>query len=163
MRFSNPLTRNPKWLRLDLALNILHGGERLSVVCAFRPVSRIPFRETFARPEMFWKQFRRRMDTEQPYCIVPGHFEEEVRRSLITFEELYRSQLLDLNLHRWTKSIFTWLTNPILDPDATGRVTMDHLTRLVTRSLRCAYEQGTTDVDAITLQAVAKEARARSK
>ncbi len=116
----------------------------------------IPFRETFARPEMLWKQFRRRMATETPYCVVPGHTEEEVRRILLTFEELYRSQFPDLQLHRWTKSIFTWLTNPILDPDATGRVTMDHVTRLVTSSLRRAYEQGATDIDAATLQRVAE-------
>jgi hypothetical protein len=116
----------------------------------------IPFRETFARPEILWKQLRRRMDTEQPYCVVPGHTEEEVRHILITFEQLYRSQLPDLQLHRWTKSIITWLTNPILDPDATGRVTMDHLTRLVTSSLRRAYEQGATDLDAATLQTVAE-------
>ncbi|MFL5587932.1 MAG: hypothetical protein ACJ8DI_09790 [Ktedonobacteraceae bacterium] len=109
----------------------------------------IPFRETFARPEMLWKQFRRRMATETPYCVVPGHTEEEVRRILITFEDLYRSQLPDLQLHRWTKAIFTWLTNPILDPDATGRITMDHLTRLITSTLRRAYEQGATDIDAM--------------
>lgn len=115
----------------------------------------IPFKETFARPEMLWKQFRRRMDTEQPYCVVPGHSEEEVRHVLITFEKLYRDQLSDLNLRRWTKSIFTWLTNPILDSDATGRVTMDHLTRLVVSALRRAYEQGATDVDATILQTVA--------
>lgn len=116
----------------------------------------IPFKETFARPEILWKQFRHRMDMEQPYCIVLGHTEEEVRRILITFEDLYRSQLPNLQLHRWTKTIFTWLINPILDPDATGRVTMDHLTRLVTSSLRRAYEQGATDVDATILQAVAE-------
>ena len=49
----------------------------------------------------------------------------------------------------------TWLTNPILDPDATGRVTMDHLSRLLTSSLRRAYELGASDVDATMLQAVA--------
>jgi hypothetical protein len=116
----------------------------------------MPFKETFARPEVLWKQFRRRMATENPYCVVPGHTEEEVRRILLTFEDLYRSQLPDLQLHRWTKTIFAWLINPILDPDATGRVTMDHLSRLVTTSLRRAYEHGATDIDAATLQAVAE-------
>jgi len=116
----------------------------------------MPFKETFARPDVLWKQFRRRMATENPYCVVPGHTEEEVRHILITFENLYQSQLPDLQLHRWTKTIFTWLINPILDPDATGRVTMDHLSRLVTTSLRRAYEQGATDIDAATLQAVAE-------
>jgi hypothetical protein len=96
------------------------------------------------------------MATEDPFCVGPGHTEEEVRRILLTFEDLYHSQLPDLQLHRWTKTIFTWLINPILDPDATGRVTMDHLSRLVTTSLRRAYERGATDIDAATLQAVAE-------
>jgi hypothetical protein len=33
---------------------------------------------------------------------------------------------------------------------------MDHLTRLVTGTLRRAYEQGATDIDAATLQTVAE-------
>ncbi len=115
----------------------------------------VPFREVLAGPEIRWRQFRRRMDTEHPYHVVPGHTEEEVCEILTTFEELYRSQLPAVQLRRWTKTIFTWLTNPILDPDATGRVTMDHVSRLVTTSLRRAYEQGAADVDATTLQAVA--------
>jgi hypothetical protein len=115
----------------------------------------VPFRETLAGPEIRWRQFRRRMDTEHPYHLVPGHTEEEVCDILTTLEDLYRSQLPDLQLRRWTKTIFTWLTNPLLDPDGTSRVTMDHLTRLVTSSLRRAYEQGATDVDATTLQEVA--------
>ena len=115
----------------------------------------VPFRATLAGPEPLWRQFRGRMDTEHPYHIVPGHTEEEIYEILATFEEIYHSQLPDLQLRQWTKTIFTWLTNPILDPDATGRVTMDHLTRLVTTALRRAYEQGATDVDAAILQAVA--------
>jgi len=111
----------------------------------------IPFKETFAGPDILWRQFRRRMDTEQPYCVVLGHTEEEIRPILTTFEELYRSELPDLHLRRWSKTIFTWLSNPILDPDGSGRVTMDHLTRLVTSALRRAYKQGANDVDATIL------------
>ncbi len=111
----------------------------------------IPFKETFAGPDILWRQFRRRMDTEQPYCVVLGHTEEEIRPILTTFEELYRSQFPDLHLRRWSKTIFTWLSNPILDPDGSGRVTMDHLTRLVTSALRRAYQQGANDVDATIL------------
>ena len=33
---------------------------------------------------------------------------------------------------------------------------MDHLSRLVTTSLRRAYERGAMDIDAVTLQAVAE-------
>ncbi len=115
----------------------------------------VPFREVLAGPEIRWRQFRRRMDTEHPYHIVPGHTEEEVSDILTTFEQLYRNQLPDIRLGRWTRTIFTWLTNPILDPDGTGRVTMDHLTRLVTTALRRAYLQGASDIDATTLQEVA--------
>jgi len=111
----------------------------------------IPFKETFAGPDVLWRQFRRRMDTEQPYCVVLGHTEEEIRPILTTFEELYRSQLPDLHLRRWSKAIFTWLSNPILDPDGSGRVTMDHLTRLVISALRRAYQQGADDVNATIL------------
>lgn len=116
----------------------------------------IPFKETFASPDILWRQFRRRMDTEQPYCMVLGHTEEEIRPILTTFEELYRSQLPDLHLRRWSKTIFTWLSNPILDPDGSGRVTMDHVTRLVTSALRRAYQQGANDVDATILGEVAE-------
>lgn len=72
------------------------------------------------------------------------------------FEDPYRGQLPDLQLHRWTKTILAWLINPILDPDATERVTMDHLSRLVTTNLRCTYERGATNIDAATLQTAAE-------
>lgn len=114
-----------------------------------------PFKEIFARPEILWRQFERRFDTEYPVCTVLGHTADEVRDILTTFEDLYRDQLSELRLRPWTDSICAWLTNPILDPDATGRVTMDHLTRLVTTSLRRAYEQGATNVDATILGEVA--------
>jgi hypothetical protein len=116
----------------------------------------MPFKETFARPETLWRQFRRRLDTERPFCMVLGHTTEEVRDILTTFEDLYREQLPDLHLRRWAKSIWMWLTHPSLDPDGTGRVTMDHLTRLVTSVLRRAYEQGASDVDAPLLETIAE-------
>lgn len=115
----------------------------------------VPFRETFAGPEILWQQFHQRLDTEHRYLIVPGHTEGELRPILVTFEDLYRDQLPDLQLYRWTKPLFTWLTNPILDPDATGRVTMHNLTKLVTIALRRAYERGATDVDTALLGEVA--------
>ncbi len=116
----------------------------------------IPLKEIFSRPDTLWRQFRRRLDTERPFCMVQGHTEEEVRSILVAFEDIYRSQLPDLQLGRWTRPIFTWLTHATLDPDGSKRVTMDHLTRLVTSTLRQTYEQGATDVDASTLQATAE-------
>ena len=116
----------------------------------------IPLKEIFSRPETLWRQFRRRLDTERPFCVVAGHTQEEVRSILAAFEDLYRSQLPDLQLCRWTTSICTWLTHATLDPDGSKRVTMDHLTRLVTSALRRSYEQGARDVDANILAATAE-------
>jgi len=116
----------------------------------------IPLKEVFSRPDTLWRQFRRRLDTERPFCVVQGHTEEEVRSILVAFEDIYRSQFPDLRLGRWTRSIFTWLTHATLDPDRSKRVTMDHLTRLVTSTLRQSYEQGTTDINASVLQATAE-------
>jgi AAA domain len=116
----------------------------------------VPLKEIFSRPDTLWRQFRRRLDTEQPFCVIAGHTEEEVRPILAAFEAIYRSQLPDLQLCRWTKPIFSWLTDATLDPDGTKRVTMDHLTRLVTSTLRRSYEQGGTDVDANILATTAE-------
>jgi AAA domain len=116
----------------------------------------IPLKEVFSQPDILWRQFRRRLDTERPFCVVQGHTEEEVRAILIAFEDIYRSQLPDLQLGRWTRPIFTWLTHATLDPDGSKRVTMDHLTRLVTRALRQSYEQGATDVTAQALTSTAE-------
>jgi len=116
----------------------------------------IPLKEVFSRPDTLWRQFRRRLDTERPFCVVQGHTEEEVRSILVAFEDIYRSQFPDLRLGRWTRSIFTWLTHATLDPDRSKRVTMDHLTRLVTSTLRQSYEQGATDINASVLQATAE-------
>src|SRR6266568_763921 len=115
----------------------------------------IPLKEIFSRPDILWRQFRRRLDTERPFCLVAGHTEEEVRSILEAFETIYRDQLPDLHLLRWTRPIFTWLTHATLDPDGTKRVTMDHLTRLVTAALRRSYEQGASDVDAAALSQTA--------
>ena len=116
----------------------------------------IPLKEIFSRPDTLWRQFRRRLDTERPFCVVQGHTEEEVRSILVAFEDIYRSQFPDLQLGRWTRSIFSWLTHATLDPDGSKRVTMDHLSRLVTSTLRQTYEQRATDVDASVLQATAE-------
>ncbi len=116
----------------------------------------VPFKETFAGPEILWRQFRRRLDTERPFCVILGHTMEEVRDILSTFEDIYRDQLPDLRLRSWAKPIFTWLTHQSLDPDATGRVTMDHLTRLVISVLRHAYEEGASNINEAMLTQTAE-------
>jgi hypothetical protein len=116
----------------------------------------LPLKEVFARPETLWRQFRRRLDTELPFCQILGHTVQEVRDILATFEVIYRPQLPDLQLRRWATAITAWLTHPILGPDGTGRVTMDHVTRLVVSVVRQAYEQGATDIDAPLLERTAE-------
>lgn len=116
----------------------------------------VPFKETFAGPEILWRQFRRRMDTERPYCVVLGHTEEEVRHILTTCDDIYRAQVPDLQLRRWARPIFTWLTHPALDPDATGRVTMDALMRFMISAVHRAYEQQATDVNERILETTAE-------
>jgi hypothetical protein len=115
-----------------------------------------PFKEVFARPETLWRQFRRRLDTEMPFCQILGHTVQEVRDILATFETIYRPQLPELQLCRWASAIYTFLTHPALDPERTGRVTMDHVTRLVLSVVRRAYEQGGTNVDAALLERTAE-------
>jgi hypothetical protein len=148
LAFLKELTDNlaaPPYLRqVGLCLVTAHSGNI------------IPLKEMFSRSDTLWRQFRRRLDTERPFCVVQGQTMEEVRDILTTFEAIYQSQFPHLQLERWAKPIFTWLTHPALDPDSTGRVTMDHLTRLVTSALRRSYEQGTMDMDATLLQATAE-------
>ncbi len=118
--------------------------------------STFPFKEVFARPETLWRQFRRRLDTELPFCQVLGHTVQEVRDILATFETIYRPQLPELQLCCWASAIYAYLTHPTLDPERTGRATMDHVTRLVLSVVRRAYEQGGMNVDAPLLERTAE-------
>ena len=94
------------------------------------------------------------MDIERPFLVIQDHSEEEVGQVLAAFNQLYSGQFPDLNLQRWATYIFTSLTNPVLDPDGTRRVTMALLTRFVESALRRVYKQGATDVDAAVLEEV---------
>jgi type II secretory pathway predicted ATPase ExeA len=116
----------------------------------------VPLRETLEHREgLLWRQFRRRLDAERPYCLVRGHTEDEVREVLAGYEDLYREQFAELALCRWAGSIYQWLTHPALDLEGSRRVTMDHLARLVTVTLRRAHAQGATNVDGGLLRATA--------
>ncbi len=116
----------------------------------------VPLRDTLEHREgLLWRQFRRRLDTERPYCLVRGHTAEEVREILAGYEDLYRDQFPALSLCRWAGSIYQWLTHPALDLEGSRRVTMDHLTRLITVALRVAHAQGHSDIDGTLLRAAA--------
>jgi hypothetical protein len=95
----------------------------------------IPLKEIFDQPDTMWLQFRRRLDKLEPFCRVEGHTSEEVCEILATLETVYREPLPHLNLRQWSGSIYTWLTQPVLDPTNSGRVTMDYLMKLVTTAL----------------------------
>ena len=106
----------------------------------------IPLKEYFDQPETTWQQFFRRLDQLEPYCRIEGHTSEEVREILAALEKVYRKVLPQLNLHRWTGSIYTWLTQSVLDPANSGRVTMNYLMKLVKAALEWSYEARSTDV-----------------
>src|SRR5712692_5171092 len=106
----------------------------------------IPLKEILDQPEPTWLQWRRRLDPIQPFCRVVGHTSEEVREILATLETVFQPLLPQLNLRRWAGSIYTWLTQPVLDPASSGRVTMDNLMKLVLAALEWSYEAEATDV-----------------
>lgn len=116
----------------------------------------IPLKETLDQPDIMWLQFRRRLDKLEPFCRVVGHTSEEVREILTALETVYRDLFPQLNLRQWSGAIYTWLTQSVLDPTNSGRVTMDYLMKLVTTALEWSHEAGETDVRAETLQAAAE-------
>jgi hypothetical protein len=116
----------------------------------------IPLKEIFDQPDTMWLQFRRRLDKLAPFCRVAGHTSEEVREILAALETMYRALFPQLNLRQWSGAMYTWLTQPVLDPTRSGRVTMDYLMKLVTTALEWSHQAGDTDVKAETLQAAAE-------
>src|SRR6058998_246153 len=116
----------------------------------------IPLKETFDLPDPTWLQFRRRFDKLAPFCRIASHTSEEVRDILATLETVYRQLFPQLNLRQWTNSIYTWLTQPVLDPTHAGRVTMDNLMKLVTIALEWSYAAGETAVRAERLKSAAE-------
>ncbi len=79
-----------------------------------------------------------------------------MREILAALETVYREPFPHLNLRQWGGSIYTWLTQPVLDPTNSGRVTMDYLMKLVTTALEWSYEASETDVRAETLEKAAE-------
>lgn len=128
----------------------------LCLVAAGRGAA-IPLKDVFDQPETMWIQFRRRLDRIHPYCRIASHTEAEVRDILLALERIYRPSFSELNLQQWTGSIYTWLTHPLLDPQKSGRVIMDHLMKLITTALEWSYAQGEKDVSPKHLEAAAEQ------
>jgi hypothetical protein len=128
----------------------------LCLVTAGRGAS-IPLKDVFDQPETMWIQFRRRLDGLHPYCRVASHTEREVRAILLALEHIYRPSFPALNLQQWTGSMYTWLTHPLLDPQKSGRVLMDHLMKLVTTALQWSYAKAEEDVSPEHLEAAADQ------
>ena len=132
----------------------------LCLVTAGRGAS-IPLKDVFDQPETMWMQFRRRLDALRPYCRVASHTEGEVRDILLALESIYRPSFPALNLQQWTGSVYTWLTHPVLDPQKSGRVLMDHMMKLVTTALQWSYAKGGVDVSSQHLEAAAEQLTVR--
>lgn len=103
----------------------------------------IPLKETLDLPDPTWLQFRRRLDPLQPFCRVAGHTSEEVRDILASLEIVYRELFPHLNLRQWSGFIYQWLTQSHFAPTHSGRVTMDHVMKLVTSALEWARRRRT--------------------
>ena len=116
----------------------------------------IPLKEILDQPEPTWLQWRRRLDPLQPFCRVAGHTSEEVREVLATLETVFQPLLPQINLRRWTGSIYDWLTQSALDPTNSGRVTMDNLMKLVLAALEWSYEAKAPDVQVEWLERAAE-------
>jgi hypothetical protein len=116
----------------------------------------MPLKDVFEQPETMWLQFRHRLDRLHPYCRIASHTETEVRDILLALEQIYRPSFPELNLKQWTGSIYTWLTHPLLDPQKSGRVLMDHLMKLVTTALEWSYAEALKDVSSKHLEAAAE-------
>jgi hypothetical protein len=116
----------------------------------------IPLKEILDQPEPTWLQWRRRLDPMQPFCRIASHTSEEVREILATLETVFQPLLPQLNLRRWTGSIYDWLTQPPLDPARSGRVTMDNLMKLVIAALEWSYEAKAPDVQVKWLERAAE-------
>jgi hypothetical protein len=128
----------------------------LCLVAAGRGAS-IPLKDVFDQPETMWMQFRRRLARVHPYCRIASHTEAEVRGILLALERIYRPSFCALNLQQWTGSIYTWLTHPLLDPQNSGRVLMDHLMKLITTALEWSYAEAQKDVNPKHLEAAAEQ------
>lgn len=116
----------------------------------------IPLKEILDQPEPTWLQWRRRLDPMQPFCRIASHTSEEVREIPATLETVFQPLLPQLNLRRWTGSIYDWLTQPTLDPTRSGRVTMDNLMKLVIAALEWSYEAKAPDVQVKWLERAAE-------
>src|SRR5258708_9860685 len=127
----------------------------LCLVAAGRGAS-LPLKDVFDQPETMWLQFRRRLDRVQPYCRIASHTEAERRHILFALGRIYRPSFPELNLCQWTGSIYTWLTHPLLDPQKSDRVLLDHLMKLVTTALEWSYAIGEQNVSPKLLEAAAK-------
>lgn len=127
----------------------------LCLVAAGRGAT-MPLKDVFEQPETMWLQFRYRLDRLHPYCRIASHTEAEVRNILLALEQIYRPSFPELNLRQWTGSIYTWLTHPLLDPQKSGRVIMDHLMKLVTTALELSYAQGERDISSKHLEFAAE-------
>ena len=84
-----------------------------------------------------------------------------MRDILLSLEHIYRPSFPALNLQQWTGSVYTWLTHPLLDPQKSGRVLMDHLMKLITAALQWSYAQAEVDVSSKYLEAAAEQLTVR--
>src|SRR5437763_3336660 len=65
----------------------------------------IPLKEILDQPDPTWLQWRRRLDSLQPFCRIASHTSAEVRDILATLEPVDQHVLQPLHLRQWQHSI----------------------------------------------------------
>ena len=117
----------------------------------------IPLKEILDQPEPTWLQWRRRLRSD---CNRSAALRATPAKKSARFWRPWKrcsSQLLpQLNLRQWTGSIYGWLTQSVLDPTHSGRVTMDNLMKLVLTALEWSYEAKAADVQVEWLEQAAE-------
>src|SRR5713101_2994323 len=96
---------------------------------------------------------RRTMDKEEAERLARAIRKAPV--DWIQVSEVEQNPTTDTYEVQRSGAIYTWLTQPILDPTSSGRVVMDYLMKLVTTALEWSYQAGETDVRAETLEVAA--------
>lgn len=94
-----------------------------------------------AANDLVAEQFRRRLNGPDPIVHVAGLSRPEVGRVLKTWEVLYHERFPELELARWTGSVFHWLTDERNDTAGSGRVRMKHLADVVDAALALAWAE----------------------
>lgn len=118
----------------------------LSVVGEGSPAAQ-PLWRLVERSGLAAVQFKNRLDGGSPLVLVKGLSRRELGAVLKTLEQRHRAAFPELQLARWTPSVFTWLTDVRVDHAKLERVRMGAVCDLVRIVLEEAWATGQSGLD----------------